>query len=217
MEIGAFFDLDGTIMDGNSGLRFISFLYKNKSLKAKKSAILPSLKLAFSYLRGNYLDAVDQADDLMALAFKGADKNKILSHAEFFAISELKRIDKKMADKIMWHKSLGHKLILLSASPDDYIKKMGILLKFDYAIGSRFKSKKGIYTGKLIHPSMIGKERAAIAKKIAKKLKINLKESYAYGNCLNDLQVLELVKHPNAVRPNRRLAPVARKKGFRII
>ena len=28
MEIAAFFDMDGTIIMGNSGLRFIKFLYK---------------------------------------------------------------------------------------------------------------------------------------------------------------------------------------------
>ena len=64
---------------------------------------------------------------------------------------------------------------------------------------------------------MIGKERAAVAKRIAKKLKINLAESFAYGNCINDLEVLELTGNPFAVNPNKHLLAVARKKGFRII
>lgn len=217
MEIGAFFDLDDTIIKGNSGLRYIRYLYENKILKVKKSTIIPSLKLAYSYLKGDYMGAVDQADNLMALGFKGANKEQAVKSAEFFVINDVKYFNNKIVERINWHKSKGHKLVLMSASPDEVVKKFGKILGFDYSRGSLFKANKGIYTGELITPSMIGAERAIVAKKIAKDLNIDLKKSFAYGNCINDLNVLELVGNPFAVNPNKHLSPIARKKGFRII
>ena len=119
--------------------------------------------------------------------------------------------------RIEWHKKKRHKLILLSVSPDEYTNSVANLLGFDYARGSKLKTLKGRYTGELITPSMIGSERAIVAKKIAKKLKISLKESYSYGNCVNDLNVMELTGNPYAVNPNKHLSPIARIKGFKIL
>jgi phosphoserine phosphatase len=217
MNIGAFFDLDGTIIKGNSGLRYIRVLYEKGILKVNKSGILPSLNLAYSYLKGNYKDAVDQADNLMALAFKGASKKETVRIAKSFALADAKHFNEKIIKRIKWHKKLGHKLVLLSASPDDAVQEFGKILGFGYSRGSLFESKNDIYTGELIVPSMIGKERAIVAKKIAKEQNIDLKQSFAYGNCINDLEVLELVGSPFAVNPNKYLSPVARKKGFRIL
>jgi len=217
MEIGAFFDLDDTVIKGNSGLRYIMFLYRKKVLKASRSTIIPSLKMAYSYLKGDYRKAVDQADNLMALAFKNASKKEAQDYAKTFALKDSKNFIIKSVERVKWHKKQGHKLVLLSASPDEVVQEYGRLLGFDCTRGSLFKSKEGAYTGELITPSMIGKERALVAKKIAKNLGINLKESYAYGNCINDLEVLGLVGNPFAVNPNKHLSPVARKKGFRIL
>jgi HAD superfamily hydrolase (TIGR01490 family) len=217
MEVGAFFDLDDTIIKGNSGIRYIRYLYENKILKAHKSTIIPSLKLAYSYFKGDFKKAVDQADDLMALAFKGSNKKKALRLAEFFAIIDCKNFKEKIINRIKWHKKQGHKLFLLSTSPDEVVKKYGKILGFNYSRGSLFKTKNNIYTGELITPSMIGSDRSIVVKKLAKKFKISLKDSYAYGNCINDLEVLELVGKPYAVNPNKYLSPIARKKGFKII
>ncbi|MDD2678351.1 MAG: HAD-IB family hydrolase [Candidatus Nanoarchaeia archaeon] len=217
MAIGAFFDLDGTIIKGNSGLRFMRFLYNQKALKAKKSAIIPGIKLAYSYLKGDFMGAVDRADNLMALSFKGAEKKQIKKFAKIFAKNDSKNFLKKIMQIAEWHKKKGHKLVLLSVSPEDLVKEFGKILKFHASAGSKFREKNGIYTGELITPSMVGKERALVAKKIAKTLKIDFKKSYSYGNCINDLQVLELAKNPFAVNPNKHLSKIARKKGFRII
>ncbi len=217
MEIAAFFDMDDTLIEGNSGFRFIKFLYKKKALKANKSVIIPGLKLAYSYIKGDYIKTVDQADNLIAIAFKGASKKKVQSLAEEFAKQDIKNAKPKTMKRIEWHKIHGHKLILLSVSPDEYVTSVAKLLGFDYARGSKLKTIKGVYTGDLIYPSMIGRDRAIIAKKIAKKFKINLQKSYSYGNCINDLNVMELTGNPYAVNPNKFLSPIARTKGFKIL
>jgi HAD superfamily hydrolase (TIGR01490 family) len=217
MEIGAFFDLDGTVINGNSGLRFMQFLFLSKVLKPKKSEVIPGIKLIYKYVKGDMKEAIDDSDNLLALAFKGANKFEVEKAAEFFVLEDMKYFNDKMIERIKYHKSQGHKIILMSVSPDELVKKFGNILKFDYCVGSRFTVKNGIYTGELVIPSMIGKERASVAKSIAKKMKIDLKLSYAYGNCINDLEVLQLTGNPFAVNPNKYLIKVARQKGIRII
>ena len=51
----------------------------------------------------------------------------------------------------------------------------------------------------------------------AKKHKINLKQSYAYADSFTDKEVMELVGHPIAVNPDKRLKKYAKEKGWKII
>ena len=215
--IAAFFDLDGTIVKGTSAIRFTRFLFRRKLLHINLRVVIPALKTAYDYLSGNISEYMDDSDDLFAMALKGLKKTVVEEQARQYAGLEMHYVFKKTLKIINEHKKKGHKLFLLSASNDEIVKEIGKLLGFDESFGTRFETKKGKITGKILSPSLIGKDRVFIVKKLAKKYKIDLKKSYSYGNCINDVFVLESVGNPVAVNPNQFLKPIAKKRKWKII
>lgn len=217
MKKAAFFDLDGTIVKGVSGVRFTRFLIRRGILKMKISAIIPSLKIVYDVLSGKVEKYMDEVDDLIGLSFKGLREELIKEQAEQYAGLEKHYVYKKVEKIIKKHKKKKHKLFLLSASPHELVEEVGKELGFDESYGTRIKSSKGVYTGVIKKPAMIGKERVKIVKKLAEKYNINLEKSYAYGNCVNDVHVMESVGNPVAVNPNKYLEPIAEKRGWKKI
>lgn len=217
MVVGAIFDLDGTIVKHVSGLRFAKYLIRKKVLSVRLSIFIPSLKSFYNFFAKKVSKYIHDVDLVWGASMKGVKKDVVVKHSNKYAVLELKRVYKKMIKKINFHKEQGHKLILMSASPDELVKAVGELLGFDEAIGTRLIVKNGVYTGRVKKPYLSGKDRVTLMKKLAKKHKINLKKSYAYGNCINDLGVLESVANPVAVNPDRYLKLIAKKKGWQII
>lgn len=217
MKIAAFFDLDGTIVRGTSGIRFYRYLAVRRLLPLHMSSLKLLIKTMYNIFKSEVAQYLDDMDDLMAKINLGVKQSEFKKHAKSYAIRELEFIYKKTLKEINFHRKKGHKLILLTASPDELAQEIKEILRFDYAKGTTFLVTKGRYNGKIVHPAMIGKERAEVVKNIAKKLNIDLKKSYAYGNCINDFNVLELVKYPVAVSPNKFLKPVAIQKDWRIL
>lgn len=217
MNKAAFWDLDGTIVKGISGLRFTRFLIRRRVLPFKKSIILPAFRTAYDILRGKREEGIDEVDDLLAKWMKGLDKKKIEEQAMQYARLELNKVYKKSEKLIKWHKKKEHKLILLSVSPDELIEEIGKLLGFHECFGTNLEVKKGVYTGKINKPSLISKNRVKIIKLMEEKYDLDLSKSYAYGNDINDAPVLEAVGNPVAVNPNSYLKPIAVKNNWRII
>jgi len=62
-----------------------------------------------------------------------------------------------------------------------------------------------------------GPEKATRVKELAAQRGIDLARSFAYSDSVNDLPLLELVGNPVAMNPDRRLALIARKRGYHIL
>jgi HAD superfamily hydrolase (TIGR01490 family) len=168
-------------------------------------------------MSGNVNGFMKEVDDLIGLSLKGIPQEVIKEQAKQYAGLESHYVYKKILKRINFHKSKKHKLFLLSASLHELVEKIGEILDFEESVGTKLQVRRGVYTGVVKKPSMIGKDRLKIVKRLAKKHNINLKKSYAYGNCVNDLHVLEAVGNPVAVNPNAFLKPIAKKKGWKII
>src|SRR3990172_6982469 len=64
--------------------------------------------------------------------------------------------------------------------------------------------------GEVIH----GEAKARAVEELAGRWDIDLGESYAYSDSINDLPLLELVGHPQAVNPDGELKDAARARGW---
>ncbi|MBN1923837.1 MAG: HAD family hydrolase [Nanoarchaeota archaeon] len=217
MKVAAFFDLDGTIVRGVSSVRFSRFLIRRKILPIKLSVLKPTLKTVFNYFKGNIKEYMDGADDIMAASMKGLSKKVIELQAKQYVRLELDKVYKKTLKAINEHKSKNHLLFLLSASFDELVKEFGKLLGFDESIGTRLETRKGVYTGVIKSPSMIGEDRAVIVKKLAKKYNVDLSKSFAYGDSFNDKEVLKIVGNPFVVNPDDFMRKTARKKNWKVL
>jgi HAD superfamily hydrolase (TIGR01490 family) len=119
-------------------------------------------------------------------------------------------------DLIESHKAAGHKVFIVSASPEEIVLPLGEYLGVDEAIASRAKvDANGKYTGEMERYAY-GPLKAEVMREIAAAEGIDLAESFAYSDSYTDAPMLEVVGHPVAVNPDRVLRKLAEEKGWEI-
>jgi phosphoserine phosphatase len=114
------------------------------------------------------------------------------------------------------HKRAGRAVYICSSSPEDYLALLAAELGIDGVIGTRAETVGDRYTGELDGPMAHGAEKARRVAELASLRGIDLSRSFAYSDSINDLPLLELVGNPVAMNPDRRLAHVARKRGWQV-
>lgn len=119
-------------------------------------------------------------------------------------------------DLIAWHRSEGHRIYIVSASPEEVVVPLARYLGADEAIATRARlDDEGRYSGEVEFYSY-GPFKAEKLHELADTEGIDLAESYAYSDSATDLPMLEAVGHPVAVNPDRELSRAARARHWEI-
>lgn len=211
----AFFDVDNTIMRGASIFHFARGLAARKMFRTRDMASMVWGQLAFR-VRGaensGHIDAARQA----ALAFVAGHKvSDIVTLGEEI-------YDDTMADRI-WpgareltqrHLEAGQRVWLVTATPVELANILARRLGLTGALGTVAESADGVYTGRLVGGLLHGEAKAAAIRALADREGLNLERSSAYSDSINDLPMLQLVGHPNAVNPDPELLAAARERGW---
>jgi HAD superfamily hydrolase (TIGR01490 family) len=213
--IGAFFDLDGTLLPAPSlEARFLRYLISEQVLKVS-SAWRFVRRAAQPSQFGKF--AANKAH------LKGLPESLAVSWAESSCLQDsscgtLRFFEDGLA-RIAWHQSQNHQVFLMSGTLAPLASQILHLLPGGIALAATELAKDSFssrWTGELAGEHMVGfaKLRAMIA--LAGEHHIALGASYAYGDSLSDGAMLEAVGHAEAVNPARRLAHVARRRGWAI-
>ena len=192
-NIGAFFDIDGTIY--REGL--ITEVFKKLIKYELVDPMRWHAEVKPKYIRwdkriGDYDDYLLGMVDIYKETLTGLYKNQI----EFIA---KKVIDQKgdrgytyTRDRIDWHKKNNHKLIAISGSPIEIVREMSKKYGIDVYRGSIYVlDENGIYPGDII-PMWDSKSKEKAMKDIAKDYDIDLSLSYAYGDTSGDFSMFKL-------------------------
>ncbi|GAC1569591.1 MAG: hypothetical protein NVS3B18_00720 [Candidatus Dormibacteria bacterium] len=158
-------------------------------------------------------DAVHSAGQLVA----GIDPDELVRFARrSIPLHVLPRVHARARARIDWHRAQGHRIFLVSSSPEPFIAVLGALLGVDDVAATRAEMKDGRYTGE-ISRFCHGPAKADAVRDLAVRHDIDLASSHAYGDSFaSDLPMLELVAHPVAVNPDRALALEAERRGWPI-
>src|SRR5699024_3543585 len=102
-------------------------------------------------------------------------------------------IRKKALEKFEMHKKAGHKIIVISASAENWLagwcKEKGVEL-----IATQLEVEDYCLTGKLIGHNCYGPEKLI---RLKKKLQLeDFEEIYVYGDSRGDKEILEVASHP---------------------
>jgi HAD superfamily hydrolase (TIGR01490 family) len=214
---GAFFDVDNTLMRGASIYHFARGLAARKMFGARDLARM-TWGQAYFRLRGaensEHIDAARQA----ALAFvAGHNVTDIVRLGEEI-------YDDTMADRI-WagtreltqrHLRAGQRVWLVTATPVELASILSRRLGLTGALGTVAETRDGVYTGRLVGGLLHGEAKAAAIQALAAREGLDLARCSAYSDSLNDMPMLTLVGHPNAVNPDLGLRAEARIRGWPI-
>lgn len=212
----AFFDLDKTIIARAALVAFSPALHRAGYL---------SRWLVLRALYGHFVFQYFGADDdRMARMRESALRVTRGWHQETIRTLIEETIDEvidpiiyaEALDLIRHHRAQGHRVYVVSASPEEVVAPLARHLGADQAIATRARvDAEGRYTGDIEFYSF-GPFKAEAMRAEAQRLGIDLADSYAYTDSATDLPMLQAVGHPVAVNPDRTLLKAATEAGWEI-
>lgn len=185
----AVFDFDGTITKKDTFVDFLIFSF------GKIEFYKTLAKYAFHgflYAIGIYPN-YRYKELIFGHFFKNKSFDEVKILGDRYAKQRISEICYAQAlEKIEWHLQHQHQLVLLTASPDIWIKSSGLATKFTI-IATEFELINNVYTGKIKGKNCHGKEKIP---RLLEKFDINnFQETYGYGDSKADLFFINLMKH----------------------
>jgi phosphatidylglycerophosphatase C len=145
-EVLAVFDLDGTLIKGDSFLPFL-ITYARRGRRVWPIIVLP-FYLALYVCR--ILSDRDAKERLIGSFFGKEPMRKIIAHSEWFCSGWVqKRLRSDSMKKLREHQAAGHRVILVSASPDLFVPQIGKFLGINETVCTRIAFEDGYCSGKL--------------------------------------------------------------------
>ncbi|HXY25358.1 MAG TPA: HAD-IB family phosphatase [Candidatus Acidoferrum sp.] len=216
--IAAFFDLDGTLLPLPSlERRFFRmlrrrgeipqknyFLWLAEALRLLPRGIATMLNANKMYLRG-----------VRVFEESGAE-----NFDEFSAHEEA-------LERVAWHAKQGHVIAIVSGTLEPLAIAFAQALEGELASrgvdvevrvrATRLETVRGYWTGRVLGDAMFGTAKACAARRLAEELRIDLSQSFAYGDGVHDQWLLESVGNPFAVNPSRELLRIAKKRDWQVL
>ena len=205
-HIGAFFDLDRTLIRGFSAKEF--FQARLFSGKMSPREIIAQFSGVLVYALGNR--------NFAGLASIGAKGVKGIKEDVFLEVGEEVYL-KHLADSIYpesramvdAHLAKGHTVAIVSAATPYQVNPIARDLKIDKVMCTRMEVKNGVFTGNIIEPACWGEGKAIAAEQLAAKYNLDLGKSYFYTDSHEDMALMEIVGKPRPLNPDKALATVA--------
>ncbi|MBA3417598.1 MAG: HAD-IB family hydrolase [Geodermatophilaceae bacterium] len=204
-QIVAFFDFDGTLVDGYSGddvwdrlrrgqLGPVEFLrsavagidYRTRA--AEGTRLFPQTVRAWQ-------DLVDLGERLFRSAIAG-------------------RVYPEARELVATHREMGHTVVLASSATRYQAATLARDLDLDHVLCSAIAVEDGVVTGRVSGPILWGEGKAAAVRAYAVEHDIDLAGCYGYGNGDEAVPFLSAVGHPRPLNPGMGLARIAAERGW---
>jgi HAD superfamily hydrolase (TIGR01490 family) len=210
-RIGAFFDVDRTLVSCNTGRLFLRDLRRRGEI-----SFLRALR-ALGWMAKYHLSLID----MQALASRVAEQLQGWSEVEFADRCQ-RWVEDEVLDlllpsalrKIEKHRAEGHVLALLSSSPTYVTRPIANTLGIEEVLSTQFEVAAGQFTGRLLGPACVGAGKVHWAEDMGVRRALDLDGSWFYTDSYTDLPMLERVGHRVVVNPDPRLRLTARRRGW---
>lgn len=195
----AVFDFDGTLIKGDSFLPFL-VTYAWRRRRFRSIFILP-FYLALYACR--ILSDRDAKERLIGVFFREEPIATISAHSERFCSQWVqRRLRVDVLRKLREHQAAGHRVMLVSASPDLYIPHVAVFLGITETVCTRVSIEDGYCKGTLAGPNCKGLNKVTLIQEYLG-ITTSPDPSYGYGDSPSDLPVLTWVRRGFLCRRSR--------------
>ncbi|MEZ4903849.1 MAG: HAD-IB family hydrolase [Spirosomataceae bacterium] len=205
-HIGAYFDLDRTLINGFSAKDF----FKGRILSGKVTSreLVSQFAGGLVYATGNGNFAGMAA--LSAKGVKGIPEQVFADLGEEVYQKHLAQaIYPEARALVEAHLAMGHTVAIVSAATPYQVNPIARDLGITHVKCTRMEVKNGVFTGDVIEPACWGEGKAMAGRQLAEEFGIDMSKSYFYTDSAEDLPLLEIVGHPRPLNPDSKLSVLA--------
>jgi HAD superfamily hydrolase (TIGR01490 family) len=210
-RVGAFFDIDHTVLEVNSGTKWVGYQWKNDRMRLVEllRALWWTVEYRFGLLDFEAMAArvVAQYRDLEVAPFEH-------EVAQWYRDEIEATICVEAREHIEEHRQAGHVLVLLTSATRFLSRPLSRALRIEHVLCTEVGEHGGRFTGQHLHPACYGPGKVLRAEAFAAAHGIDLQQSYFYSDSYSDLPMLERVGQPRVVNPDPRLRRVAQRRGW---
>ena len=209
------FDLDNTILNGDSDYAMINYLVHTQALD--ESAGKQNQIFIEDYQRGE-LD-FDAYTTFALSAYIGMTRTEINEYMRPFVTKVIEPMINTLALKIIHdHGDSGDIILLASATNELIVQPIAKRLDIQNVIGTQVKFINDKCTGEYIPPSALGEGKLQLVQQWMQKNNFDDFSGVTfYSDSINDLPLLEAVDFPKAVNPDAMLEKISLERGWEII
>ena len=211
----ALFDLDNTLLAGDSDYNWSLFLIK-QGLLEEKTHHERNEQFYLDYKNGNLDIYKFLAFQLKPLSEHSlADLNAL--HAKYMDTVIRPMMTKKAQDLVNQHKAQGDLCLVITATNSFVTKPIAQAYGIAHLIGTDPEMANGAYTGGVAGvPSFQEGKVTRLQQWLAERGQVlaDFERSYFYSDSHNDLPLMKLVTHPVAVDADAKLTDYAQQHGW---
>ena len=212
-RVAAFFDFDGTIIEGYSALALMQHRARSRELWPPEMARLVVVWLEAATGRADF----ERVMRVGVRAFRGRDVTDMDELGESLLRSSLGGALYVDARRLVAaHRARGHRVVIASSALPFQVEPLARELMVDDVLCTEMECEGGVLTGEVAGPILWGEGKADAIRRFAATARIDVAQSFAYGNGGEDIDFLSIVGRPRPINPSPELARVAEEREWPI-
>jgi HAD superfamily hydrolase (TIGR01490 family) len=208
-KVGAFFDMDKTLIAENSGSLYMQYRYQRGEIGGVD--LLKGIGAYLQYKVG-ILDIRNWTKQMM-LQFRGQEEAELEEEAgAWFAEMVAPTVYPEAVEAVRKHEAEGHVVAIVSGASRFVVQPLARMLGIDHMLYTRLEVEHGVFTGRVIEPICFEEGKIYWLQQFIEEHGIDLAKSWFYTDSITDLPLLDLVGHPVAANPDPLLYRTAVKR-----
>lgn len=198
-RIGAFFDMDKTLISENSGTLYMKYRYERGEVSG-----LDLLKGLGAYLRykAGVLDIAAWTRNAM-LELRGQSERALTREARvWFQTRVAATIYPEAEEAVRWHQAQGHVVAIVSGATKFVVRPLAERLGIKHFLYTRLEVENGRFTGRVVDPICFEQGKIYWLQQLIEEQNVDLAKSWFYTDSITDRPLLDLVGHPVVTNPD---------------
>lgn len=213
-KIGAFFDLDGTLVQGYTAGTF----YADRMRRGDISPVELSKTLVAALDGSLFGGDIAKLGEVGFAGFAGRSEDEITELGERLFVQKIAgTIRAEARDLVRAHRAAGHTLVVASSATRAQIEPVARDLGIDNVLCTEMEVESGVLTGKSVNGMLWGEAKAQAVREFARNNDVDLTASTAYANGQEDIAFLASVGIPHALNPHPVLRAAAEQYGWPVL
>jgi putative phosphoserine phosphatase / 1-acylglycerol-3-phosphate O-acyltransferase len=213
-DTGAFFDFDGTLIDGYSATAYFTDRFRRRQMGLREAAAIARVVWHGDMDESEFADVIGNAIAELA----GHPEQEV---AELWTRLFKERIARRLFPEawslVKAHQKMGHTVAIASSATRFQTAPIAEELGIAHLLCTRVTVRDGRLTGGVEGVPLWGAGKAAAVCDFAKAHGIARSRSYGYANGNEDIAFLKTVGHAAAVNPKPALTAAAQHEGWTVL